>query len=108
MQSTYQTGGGYHLLFGARAALTTRRGDGGHQGIAVMATGSCTILPPSGHAGGGAYRWIPAREPRQLPPRQEGRPDDASHHLAEGALPPAPAGGGATPGTPAFRSGVIG
>gem|GEM_PF-5645126 len=63
----YETGGGgWRLVFGAHRQMCITRGDGGHQGIALMASGGFIVLPPSGHVSGGSYAWRTDREPRIL------------------------------------------
>jgi hypothetical protein len=92
---TYRTGGGgWRLLYGAKEPPPNRGDDGGHQGLALCSDGRHVVLPPSGHASGGRYRWAgPMVEIADLPESlrawAEERPSVAAAHTT--VIPAAPA-----------------
>jgi Bifunctional DNA primase/polymerase, N-terminal/Primase C terminal 1 (PriCT-1) len=64
------TGRGSRLLYAIPEDVTipnrTFAGRGGE--VKVLATGTLTVMPPSRHASGRRYRWLPRRGPAHLRP----------------------------------------
>ncbi len=48
--------------------IPTVGGDAGHQGLRIMGDGGQCVLPPSLHASGQRYEWVPGRMPKDGPP----------------------------------------
>jgi hypothetical protein len=66
----FSTGRGRRLLYAIPEDVTisnrTFAGRGGE--VKVLATGTLTVMPPSRHASGKRYRWLPRRGPGHLKP----------------------------------------
>jgi hypothetical protein len=66
----FATGRGRRLLFAMPEDLTIANRTFARQGgeVKVLATGTLTVMPPSRHASGKKYRWLPRRGPSYVQP----------------------------------------